>query len=263
MSKPAHLSADQEQQLITEYLRTRSPHAEARLVASQTGLVWKLAQRLRVAGPDLEDLAQEGLLGLLTAVRRFDPARGVRLSTYAAWWIRAYQWRYLLNNHRLVRMGTTEAQRRIFFRLARLRARLEAAQVEPTPERLAAMLAVAPDDVRAMEQRLDQTELSLEAPGYAWSTRPLEDRLSAPGLAADEQLMLRETDEIVRAERDRLRRSLDPRRRAIFDGRWVDDEPQTLSSLGARFEVSRERARQLERGMLETLRARVDKRLAA
>jgi RNA polymerase sigma-32 factor len=260
---PRHLSAEDEQRLMDEYQQTHSPKLEARLVASQTGLVWKLARSHRLRGPDLEDLVQEGLLGLLVAVRRFDPGRGVRLSTYAAWWIRAYQWRYLLSNHRLVRIGTTEEQRRIFFRIARARARLEAAQLEPTPERVAALLAVSPDEVRAMEPRLAQRELSLAGAGHAWSTSRLEERLPASDLAPDEQLMLRETDAIVRAERDRFRRTLDPRRRVLFDARWMTDEPRTLSSLGARFAVSRERARQLEQGMLATLRSRLERRLAA
>jgi len=106
------LSHAEEKRLMTEYQRTRSPQVEQRLVRSQLGLVWQLARSHRIDEADLEDVVQEGTIGLIEAIRRFNPAAGTRLSTYAVWWIRAYQYRYLIRNHRLVRIGTTQAQRR-------------------------------------------------------------------------------------------------------------------------------------------------------
>jgi RNA polymerase sigma-32 factor len=244
------------------YGKTHDQKIARKLITANLKLVVKLAHEYSRAHRNLLDLIQEGNVGLVQAVEKYDPNRGVKLSSYAAWWIRAYQWRYLLRNHRLVRLGTTEEQRRIYARIARLRARLEAAQLEPTPERLAAILAVTPDVVRSMEQRLDSREQSLDAP-HAGSLRPLADALPAPELPADEQLMAREIEEIFHGERDRFRRTLDPRRRAIFDARWSGDKRQTFISLGARLGVSRERVHQLEQGMLQALRTRVEKRLAA
>src|SRR5689334_20727818 len=130
MTTPRLLSRTEEQRLIAEYQRTHDRRIEEQLMRSQVGLVWRLARSHRLAGPELEDVVQEGMLGLLQAVRRFDAALGVRLSTYAAWWIRAFQYRYLMRNHRLVRLGTTQAQRRMFFRLNAVQTRLEAAGIE-------------------------------------------------------------------------------------------------------------------------------------
>jgi RNA polymerase sigma-32 factor len=247
--------------LLADYRRTGDRRAEERLVCAQLGLVHQLARGHHAAGLDFEDLVQEGALGLLQAIRRFDAAHGVRLSTYAAWWIRAYQYRFMLHNHRLVRMGTTQAQRRLFFRLRTLRARLTAAGIEATPERIGALLGVDAREVRALEPRLDMHDLSLNEPASANDRgRPWEPCAGEP--PADETAWTRERDVIVRYERDRFRAGLDARRRALFDARWLGDEAPTLEEMGARFGVTRERARQLEQGMLSTLRERLRARLA-
>lgn len=256
-----HLTRDAEQRLIEEYVRTQAPTIEDKLLRSQLGLVWRLARQHRARGIDLEDLVQEGAVGLLLAIRRFDPSRGVRLSTYAAWWIRAYQWRFLVQNHRLVRIGTTQEQRLIFFRLGALRARLEATGLEPTAERIAALLGVDAGVVREMEPRLRAGEQSLDAPAHEGGRDRL-DELPAGGIPADELAAARELDGIVGRERDLFRDTLDDRRRTLFDARWLAAEQPTLSEMGDRFGVSRERARQLEQGMLHQLRARIDDRLA-
>lgn len=260
--KTDHLTRECEQTLIEEYGRTRAPAIEDQLVRSQLGLVWRLARQHRVRGVDLEDLVQEGALGLLEAIRRFEPRRGVRLSTYAAWWIRAFQWRFLLRNHRLVRIGTTEAQRRIFFRIGGLRARLEAGGVEATPERMAEILEVDVEAVREMESRLHSREQSLNASPHDDGKERIEN-LATGEPAADEQLSAQATTEIVVRERDRFRDTLDGRRRVLFDARWLEPEPPTLRELGDRFGISRERARQLEQQMLVQLRARLEDRLSA
>jgi RNA polymerase sigma-32 factor len=258
----ASLSRDDELRLVDEYRRTGDSHLEERLVRAQLGLVQQLSRGHHAAGVDAEDLQQEGALGLLQAIRRFDPRRGVRLSTYAAWWIRAYQYRYLIQNHRLVRVGTTQAQRRMFFRLRTLRARLEAAGVEATPERIATLLGVDADDVRALAPRLDARDLSLDEPPHQ-GERPRLAALAARDTPADERTAEHELDVIVRRERDAFREELDPRRRALFDARWLGDEAPTLQEMGDRFGVTRERARQLEQRMLSQLRARVAARLSA
>jgi RNA polymerase sigma-32 factor len=239
-----------ELRLLADYRRTGDPRLEERLVRAQLGLVQQMARSHHAAGLDLDDLVQEGALGLLQAIRRFDAGHGVRLSTYAAWWIRAYQYRFMLHNHRLVRVGTTQAQRRLFFRLRTLRARLTSAGLEVTAERLAALLGVDAGEVRALEPRLDGRDVSLDEPPQRWELR-------AQGPPADETAAAHELHGIVRHVRDRFRAGLDQRRRALFDARWLGDEAPTLQEMGDRFGVTRERARQLEQGMLSVLRERL------
>lgn len=257
-----HLTRREEQELFADYARSGDRKIEARLVESQLGLVGQMARAHHLKGVDRRDLFQEGALGLVYAIRRFDPSRGVRLSTYAAHWIRAFQFRFLLANYRLVRVGTTDAQRRIFFRLAALRARLSAAGIEATPERVAGILGVDTRTVQTTQARLDAGDLSLDAPAPDGETARVA-RMAASGLPADEALADDELAGIVRVERDRYRQSLSPRRRQLFDARWVGDERPTLKEMGERLGVSRERARQLEQKMLSELGDRVRSRLAA
>ena len=257
------LTQAQERQLFSEQRRTGDRKIEERLVRSQLGLVGKLTRHYRLGGIEYQDLFQEGLLGLLEAIRRFDPSRGVRLSTYAAHWIRAYELRYSIRNFRLVRVGTTQAQRRIFFRLAGLRARLSAAGIEPTPERLAAILHTDARLVAETEARLASGEVSLDARAHHDGDRTRLDELAASTAAADEILGDGEVAAIVRDERDRFRATLPARRLAIFEARWVDEPRPTLKEMGDRLGVSRERVRQLETKMLAELGERVRQRLAA
>lgn len=260
---PDYLTRQEEQDLFAEYRRTGDPKLEARLLRSQLALVGRLTQLYLLSGIDPHDLFQEGAIGLLHAIRRFDPARGVRLSTYAAHWIRAFEFRYSLANYRLVRIGTTERQRRIFFRVSALRARLTAAGLEPTAERLAGILGVRAADVVETESRMDARDLSLDAPERTDADRTRMDRMATSDRRADDALADDEIAAIVRFERDRYRHTLDARRRHMFDARFVEEAAPTLQELGAQFGVSRERARQIERKMLDELRDRVAPRVAA
>jgi len=257
------LTREEERQLFEQYRRSGDKKIEERLVRSQLGLVGKLTQHYRLRGVEYDDLFQEGLLGLLRAIRRFDLSRGVRLSTYAAHWIRAYVFRYTIANFRLVRVGTTQAQRRVFFRLARLRARLAAAGIEATPERVAAMLGVDAQVVADTQARLGAGEVSLDARAYDDGERSRLDELAAVVPGADDVLGDEEVATVVRDERERFRDTLASRRRMLFDARWLADTQPTLKEMGERLGVSRERARQLERQMLDDLGDRVRQRLAA
>ena len=146
---------------------TRAGHDEragSRLVEANLRLVVKIAEEYGRAGDTLLDLIQEGNLGLVRAVQKFDPARGVRLSSYAAWWIRAYILKYLLSNHRMVRVGTTLAQRRLFYRLRREREKLESSGVTAEARQIAEVLQVKETQVVEMEMRLGASEASLDAP---------------------------------------------------------------------------------------------------
>jgi RNA polymerase sigma-32 factor len=261
------LSRSEEHELACRYARTRDPRLERKLVEANLRLVVKLAHGYRVNPHDEPDLVQEGNLGLLQAVRRFDPHRGIKLSTYAAWWIRAYQLRFLVANHRLVKTGTTEQQRKIFFNLHKTRRRLEHEGIAPTTNQLAAALAVDEREVAEMEQRMDAHDVSLAEParrGQKSGEGPtrldwLTTNATRPDLAVEDA----EVHDLVRAQANRLRCELGARDRALFEQRWLSESPRTLKAIGKQFGVSRERARQLERRILARLRARLGSDLAS
>ena len=220
----------------------------------------KIAQEYRRAHRNLLDLIQEGNIGLIQAVQRYDPFRGVKLSTYAAWWIRAYILKFILANWRLVRIGTTQAQRKLFFNLRKERERMEQMGVETDSRHLAAALDVSEREVVEMERRLAASETSLDAPvavaaddssgrtqgdlvpaGAEHAARPAGRGRRVPGAAA-------------RRSWRRSAPSLRDRDLRHLHRRLLADQPMTLEQLGADHGVSRERARQIEERLKKQLR---------
>jgi len=230
--------------------------AAQQLVHSQLRLVVKIAHEYTRAHKNLGDLVQEGNVGLLHAVEKFDPNRGVKLSTYASWWIRAYILRYLLHNARIVRLGTTPAQRKLFFNLRKEQARLEARGITPTSEAVASALSLPVAEVREMQQRMDRPDLSLDAPlDDEDPDRAGVDLLQAPGaLRPDVAAERREFGARLRERLEAFGKTLDGRERILFRERLMSERPKTLDQVGARFGVSRERARQVESHLRERLR---------
>ena len=163
------LSRDEEHELALAYARTHALEPARKLITANLRLVVRIAQEYRRAHRNLLDLIQEGNVGLIQAVQRYDPFRGVKLSTYAAWWIRAYILKFILANWRMVRIGTTQAQRRLFFNLRRERERLQRMGAETDSRQLAAALDVSEREVVEMERRLAASEMSLDAPARSQS----------------------------------------------------------------------------------------------
>jgi RNA polymerase sigma-32 factor len=193
----------------------------------------------------------------MQAVKKFDPERGVKLSSYAAWWIRAYILRYIMDNWKLVKLGTTEAQRKLFFKLRQEQERLLKQGIEVTPKLLAERLNVSEQDVVEMDQRLGNDEMSLDAPLNSDDDRGATrgDRLlpsSAQG--ADEALGSSQLKELFRTKLARFAEGLNEKDRYIFEKRLIADEPMTLQDIGAHYGVSRERARQLEAALMDRMR---------
>src|SRR5262249_6182192 len=158
------LSPEETHDLAVKFLASQDTAVAARLVTANLRLVVKIAYEYRRAYKNIMDLIQEGNIGLMQAVKRYDPYRGVKLSSYAAWWIRAYILRFILNNWRLVKLGTTQAQRKLFFNLRKKRAELQAMGVDPTNAEIAKQLNVPESEVEDMEVRLQASEKSLDAP---------------------------------------------------------------------------------------------------
>jgi RNA polymerase sigma-32 factor len=240
-----------------KYTETGDVEAAATLVSSNLRLVVKIAYEYRRAYRNIMDLIQEGNIGLMQAVKRYDPYRGVKLSSYAAWWIRAYILRFVLNNWRLVKLGTTQAQRKLFFNLNKEKARLASMGIEPTSAEIAKRLNVEENEVVEMDRRLAAREASLDAPVGDTDGRPVSrvELLPSATLGPDIQMAEGQFHSMVRDRMREFRATLhNPKDTAIFDERLMAEDPLTLQELGLRFGISRERVRQLEARLLSRLR---------
>ena len=252
------LDRDVEHQLAVQLVEEGDTGAARRLIEANLRLVVKIAYEYRRAHRNLLDLIQEGNIGLMQAVRKYDPYRGVKLSSYAAWWIRAYILKFILNNWRLVKIGTTQAQRKLFFNLRKEKERLEQLGFHPEPALLAERLDVRERDIIEMETRMGSPEASLDAPmtsvdGDGARTRHdlVADQLEArPDVRFEES----EFTVLLREKLEAFATTLKGREETIFRERWLTDSPLTLQQIGDRYGVSRERARQLEKRMLTRLR---------
>lgn len=256
VTRHALLTPEEEHSLAVRYAKTGDVDAAARLVTANLRLVVKIAYEYRRAYRNMMDLVQEGNIGLMQAVKRYDPYRGVKLSSYAAWWIRAYMLRFILNNWRLVKIGTTQAQRKLFFNLSKEKAKLSALGIEPTHAEIARRLDVEEKDVIEMDRRLSRGDASLDAPVSESDGRGTTRMDLLPASSFDPQLIVEDV-EIQGILRDKLaefRGTLQGKDVHIFERRMVCDEPLTLQQLGDEFGVSRERVRQLEARLYGRLR---------
>jgi RNA polymerase sigma-32 factor len=257
------LTPDEEHRLAVEYAENGSRQAAERLVTANLRLVVKIAYEYRRAYRNMLDLVQEGNIGLMQAVARYDPYRGVKLSSYSAWWIRAYMLRFILNNWRLVKIGTTQAQRKLFFNLNKEKARLAARGIDPTHELIAENLDVAVRDVAEMDRRLSRNDASLDVPvGDSEGRQTTRMELLPASTDNPEQVAVgTELAEVVREHLDEFRGRLSGKELEIFEKRLVAQEPLTLQQLGDEFGVSRERVRQLEARLVGRLREFLTERL--
>jgi len=252
------LSPEETQALAVRFVKDQDPRVAAKLVTANLRLVVKIAYEYRRAYKNILDLVQEGNIGLMQAVKRYDPYRGVKLSSYAAWWIRAYILRFILNNWRLVKLGTTQAQRKLFFNLRKKRAELVALGIDPSDAEVAKALDVPESDVREMEVRLSSNEKSLDAPVGDAEGRSVSRIDMVPSMSEGPEALMA-GGELQALLKDRLaafRKTLIGKDKdlAIFDDRLVADDPLTLQELGDRYGISRERVRQLEQRLTARLR---------
>jgi RNA polymerase sigma-32 factor len=252
------LTPEEEKELAVRLVEHGDTAAARRLIEANLRLVVKIAYEYRRAHRNLLDLVQEGNIGLIQAVSKFDPYRGVKLSSYAAFWIRAYILKFILNNWRLVKIGTTQAQRKLFFNLRKEREKLEQLGFHPTTALLAEKLDVSEKEVIDMERRLSAPEASLDAPmgsgGDDEGTRTRLDYLPSEDTRPDRAVEDSQFSELLKGKLEAFAATLEGREQTIFRERWLTDEPLTLQEIGDRYNVSRERARQLEKRMLDRLK---------
>lgn len=250
------LTPEEEHEAALRYYEQGDVEAAATLVTANLRLVVKIAYDYRRAHRNLNDLIQEGSIGLMQAVKKYDPYKGVKLSTYAAWWIRAYILRFVLNNARLVKLGTTQAQRKLFFNLRKEKAKLAAMGIEPSPDTIARRLNVSKEEVVQMDRRLASGDMSLNAPVHAEDASSVSrmDLLPAQGLRVDDVLADAELNAILRDKLHQFGKTLQGKDAQIYHERMLAEEPRTLQELGDEFGVSRERVRQLEKRLQNRLR---------
>jgi RNA polymerase sigma-32 factor len=252
------LSREEEHELAVRWHEEQDRQAAWRLVTANLRLVVMIAREYQRAFQNLLDLVQEGNVGLLEAVKNFDPYRGIRFPSYAVWWIRAYMIRYVMNNWRLVKVGTTQAQRKLFFNLAKERERLEREGFSPTPKLIAQRLDVREKEVVEMEQRLAARDISVDAPVGEGDEATLLDFLPGREQTAD-AVADQEYHHLIRRTAGEFRETLKGKDLVIYERRLEplmrDEEPVTLQEIGDEFGITRERVRQIE--------SRVKKKLAA
>ncbi len=246
------LNADEERDLALRYHRDGDLEAARRLVLAHLRYVVRVARGLTGYGLPQADLIQEGNIGLMKAVKNFDPMRGVRLVSFAIHWIRAQMYDYILRNWRMVKVATTKAQRKLFFNLRKSRARLEWMKSDEV-NALAENLNVSPETVREMESRMSGADIPFDT-----DDRGDDDELRvAPATYLQdmrynpETLVTRSDDESTQQQNlDQALTTLDERSRDIIRRRWLDDDKSTLHELAAEYGVSAERIRQIEKKAL-------------
>jgi RNA polymerase sigma-32 factor len=245
----APMTRAEEHRCATDYLESKDPALGKRLVMANMRLVVAVARRYCRVQADMADVVQEGNRALLIALQRYDPNRGIKFSSYAVWWIRALMLKFTIDNWRLVRVGTTGVQRKLFFQLRKVRNKLELLGGTVDNQQLAAALQVKETEIVAMLERFAGGETSLDAPlrSQEPNSKTVGDSLS--GAAAAQPDLQVENAEFIEAVRSKLRifgRSLHGREASIFRRRLLSEDPVTLARLAIEFGVTRERARQVE-----------------
>jgi RNA polymerase sigma-32 factor len=248
------LSREEEHRLAVEYKEYGKVDAAYKLVTSNLRLVVMIAREYQRAFRNLLDLIQEGNIGLMEAVKNFDPYRGIRFPSYAVWWIRAYMIRYIVNNWRMVKIGTTQAQRKLFFNLQKEKEKLEAEGFTSGPKLLAQRLDVKEGEVVEMEQRLANRDLSTDIPvgedGEATLLSFLADNKETP----EESFAAAEYRQVLGDKIEQFAVGLTDKELVIFRERLLNEEPLTLREIGERYGISRERVRQIEERLKKKLK---------
>ena len=251
------LTPEEELQLAKSWKEHGDERAAHKLVTSHLRLVAKIAMGYRGYGLPVGELISEGNVGMMQAVKRFDPDRGFRLATYAMWWIRAAIQEYILHSWSLVKMGTTAAQKKLFFNLRRLKAQMSALDEgdlkSEQVEKIAKALQVPENDVISMNRRLASPDHSLNAPVRADSEGEWQDWLVDDAETQESELADREDLTNRRMLLGEALKSLNERERHILIERRLKDEPTTLEELSQQYNISRERVRQIEVRAFEKL----------
>jgi RNA polymerase sigma-32 factor len=256
------LTAEEEYDLAVQMREDDDQEAAMRLITSNLSLVVKIARIYSRIYHNVIDLIQEGNIGLMEAVKRFDPYKGNRLPTYASWWIKAYIIKFVLDNFRIVRVGTTNERRRLLFNLRQEKEKLRLQGIEPTPQLIAKNLNVSVEDVEAVEPALEAGDLSLDAPIKGEEKIHYIDTFRSSEEQIDESLARGELKELLNRKLEEFAAGLSERESIILHERLIAEEPKTLQEIADRFGVTREAIRLSEKGLVEKIKSYMKRALA-
>ena len=249
------ITREQEIELGIKIQEKEDPEAAYMLATSNLRLVVKIALDFqKIWMQNLLDLIQEGNVGLMHAVKKFNPYKNVKFSYYASFWIKAYILKFIMDNWRLVKIGTTQAQRKLFFKLKKEKQKLIDEGFDPQPKLLSKRLGASEREIIDMDQRLDGWDVSLDAPVKNDSDTDRIDFLGTDQESVEEVVAKKEVRAIIRNKVDKFRKSMTPREKEIFDQRIYSETPVTLQEIGTRHGISRERVRQVENNIIKKMR---------
>ncbi len=249
------LSRDEEFEVAKRIYEEKDKDAVQKLVMSNLKLVVKIALEYYSTYINILDLIQEGNVGLLHAVKKYNPYKGTKFSTYSSFWIRAYILKYIMDSWSLVKIGTTQSQRKLFYRLNKEKQKLEALGIFPAPKLLASTLDVKEEEVEDMQKRLAYADVSMETPIHSESDDTILDMMKSDE-NVEEIVADKEKDAIIISRVKEFKKTLNEKELYIFEHRILSEEPITLQEIGAHFDISRERARQIENRVLKKFKER-------
>ena len=249
------LTREEEKELGARIQENGDPEAAYILVTANLRLVVKIALEFqRIWMQNLLDLIQEGNIGLMQAVRKFDPYKNVKFSYYASFWIKAYILKFIMDNWRLVKIGTTQGQRKLFFKLKKEKQKLIDEGFDPKPKLLSERLGVSEREIVDMDQRLDSWDVSLDAPLKDDSDTERIEFLGSEDTSVEDKVARKEMDALLHAKIAEFKHKMTPREQEIFETRIFSDNPATLQEIGDRYGISRERVRQVEKNIIKKMR---------
>lgn len=249
------LTREEEKALAVRVKDYGDKEASLAMVTANLRLVVKIALEFqRVWMQNLLDLIQEGNIGLMQAVVKFDPYKNVKFSYYASFWIKAYILKFIMDNWRLVKIGTTQGQRKLFFKLKKEKQKLIDQGFDPKPKLLSQRLGVSEKEIVEMDQRLDGWDVSLDAPLKEDSDTERVDMLSDEVETAEDKVAKKEMTSLLKEKIEAFKEKMTPREVEIFELRIFSDNPMTLQEIGDRYGISRERIRQVEKNIVKKMR---------
>lgn len=253
------LTKEEELALAKKYFETKDPEAAQSLVKANLRFVVKIAAEYSKFGSKMIDLIQEGNVGLMHAVREFNPYKGARLITYAVWWIRGYIQEYLMRQYSMVRIGTTQNQRKLFYQLQKEKDALDAMGIEPNAALIGSRLGIPEEEVRDMTMRMSGRDVSLDRPLDEDSGVSLGDlQPSLQDQPLDEALARNEQLEILKKKLEEIRPELSEREKIILEERILNDDPLTLQEIGEKHGITREAVRQMEARLMKKIKAKME-----
>jgi RNA polymerase sigma-32 factor len=248
------LNAGETEDLVLRYQKMGDLQAGNDLITANLRLVVKIAGDFQKYWTNnFLDLVQEGNIGLIKAINKFEPDRGIKFSYYATFWIRAYILKFIMDNWRLVKLGTTQVQRKLFYKLNKEKKDLETQGIKPESSLLASRLAVREKDIIEMEQRFNGPDISIESPVSPDSTTEQKDLLAQNGPSVEEIAAKREIIEKIKGFLDKQKGSFCERERVILEDRLLQDDSRSLKNIAEQFDISRERIRQIEARLLKKI----------